>query len=261
MNRTTGTSDALKIKVGAVSYLNTKPLIYGFEQGMMKDDLELVIDYPSKIAAALLNGDIDLGLVPVAVIPEMKSPQIIGNYCIAADGPVASVCLFSEVPLQDISTILLDYQSRTSVMLVQYLVKEYWKINPVFQNAGEDFISQVKGSTAAVIIGDRTFAQRKKSSYVYDLGEAWKAHTGLPFVFAAWVGNKPLPGPFIAAFDTANQFGFDHLEEVISQNPCADFDLHQYYKHFIRYHLDDDKRKGLQLFLQWCRKMSTEPAL
>jgi chorismate dehydratase len=114
--------------VGAVSYLNTKPLIYGFEKGMMKESVELVFDYPSNIAAALLNDEIDIGLVPVAIIPERDSFQIVSNYCISCNGEVASVCLFSEVPVQEIKTVLLDYQSRTSVKLVQLLLKEYWKL-------------------------------------------------------------------------------------------------------------------------------------
>src|SRR4051794_25941902 len=104
-----------KIRVGAVSYLNTKPLIYGLEQGYLKDDIELVYDYPSHIASMLLNDDIDVGLVPVAIIPKLKEAHIITDFCIGADGAVASVCLFSEVPLEDTEKILLDYQSRSSV--------------------------------------------------------------------------------------------------------------------------------------------------
>ncbi|HNK30623.1 MAG TPA: hypothetical protein PKG65_16940, partial [Ferruginibacter sp.] len=108
---------AQKIKVGAVSYLNTKPLIYGFEQGLMKDEVELLIDYPSKIASLLQTNQVDIGLVPVAIIPTLEEHHIISDYCIGCDGEVASVCLFSEVPLAEVSTILLDYQSRTSVAL------------------------------------------------------------------------------------------------------------------------------------------------
>jgi chorismate dehydratase len=254
MNVEGSEKDTRKIKVGAVSYLNTKPLIYGFEKGMMKDELELVIDYPSKIAQSLLDDTIDIGLVPVAIIPEMKEYHIIGDYCIAADGPVASVCLFSEVPLEEITSVLLDYQSRTSVMLVQYLIKEYWKINPVFKNASENFISEIKGTTAAVVIGDRALQQRNNFSFIYDLGEAWKAHTSLPFVFAAWISNKPMTDTFIAEFDKANQLGFDHLDAVINEHPYDHFDLKKYYTQFIQYRLDDAKRKGLQQFLNWCSK-------
>lgn len=247
-----------KVRVGAVSYLNTKPLTYGFEKGMMKEEVELLFDYPSNIAAALLNGSIDIGLVPVAVIPEMEQHHIIGDHCIAADGPVASVCLFSEVPLHQVSTILLDYQSRTSVLLVQYLVKEYWKTDPVFINTTDDFTSQIKGTTAAVVIGDRAFRQRKISTFSYDLAEAWKKHTGLPFVFAAWISNKPMPSTFVAAFNKANEYGFEHLNEVVAQNPFTDFDLEKYYNSFVQYRLDDSKRKGLELFLQYCSAVASE---
>lgn len=249
-----------KIRIGAVSYLNTKPLVYGLEKGMMQDTVALRYDYPGNIASMLLDGSIDVGLVPVAVIPAMKEHHLVADYCIAADGPVASVCLFSEVPLEEISTVLLDYQSRTSVMLVQYLFKEYWKLTPVFKNAGTDFISEISGTTAAVVIGDRAFTQRRHSAYVYDLGEAWKNHTGLPFVFAAWVSNKRLPASFIAAFNAANEYGLQHLREVAAENPYSEFDLYSYYSSFIHYRFDDNKRLGLQHFLAWCRQRKQSPA-
>lgn len=250
-----------KIRVGAVSYLNTKPLVHGLEKGMMKDVVELTYGYPGKIAQALMDDTIDVGLVPVAIIPDMKDYHLVADYCIAADGPVASVCLFSDVPLEEITTVLLDYQSRTSVLLVQYLLKEYWKLDPTFKKTGIDFISEIKGTTAAVVIGDRAFKQRKVSPYIYDLAEAWKNHTGLPFVFAAWVSNKPLLEAFITRFNAANQYGLDRLNEVIAENPYADFDLEKYYTQFIRYRLDDTKRKGLHEFLRWCRhlKESRQP--
>jgi chorismate dehydratase len=113
---------AHKIKVGAVSYLNTKPLIYGFEQGMMADEIDLVIDYPANVAKLLVENKIDIGLIPVAAIPLLMEHYIISDYCIGCDGEVASVCLFSQVPINEIETILLDYQSKTSVALLQLLL-------------------------------------------------------------------------------------------------------------------------------------------
>lgn len=255
MNLNTPGKSVSKIRVGAVSYLNTKPLVFGLEKGMMKDAVELTYDYPGKIAQSLLDNSIDVGLVPVAIIPELKQHHLITDYCIAADGSVASVCLFSEVPLEEITTVLLDYQSRTSVMLVQYLVKEYWKLNVEFKKAGIDFISEIKGTTAAVVIGDRAFKQRKVSPYIYDLADAWKNHTGLPFVFAAWVSNKPLPAEFIADFNAANEYGLQRLDEVVNENPYNDFDLKKYYTQHVQYRLDDVKLKGLQKFLSWCRHL------
>jgi chorismate dehydratase len=111
-----------KIRVGAVSYLNTKPLVYGFEQGMMSDEIDLITDYPSRIAAMLVNDEIDVGLVPVTIIHELKQHYLISDFGIACDGEVASVGLFSDVPLSKIKKILLDYQSLASVELLKVLV-------------------------------------------------------------------------------------------------------------------------------------------
>ena len=238
-----------KIRVGAVSYLNTKPLTYGFEQGMMKDKIELIFDYPANIAAALLNDEIDIGLVPVAILPEMQNYHIVGNYCIGSEGDVASVRIFSEVPIEQIETLLLDYQSRTSVKLAQVLIKEFWKIDPVLKNAGKDFQLEIKDTTAAVVIGDRALEQRKISLYQYDLGLAWKQHTGLPFVYAAWISNKLFDNEFIAEFDKANDIGLQNIDEIVRLNPFDAFDLKEYYTKHISYNLTNEKKLGLQLFL------------
>lgn len=238
-----------KLKVGVVSYLNTKPLIYGFEQGMMSDRVELIADYPSRIAGMLVNDEIDLGLVPVAVIPLLKESYIISDYCIGAEGEVASVCLFGDMPMEGISEVLLDYQSRTSVRLARLLLRDYWKVNPVLTDAKEDFREHIKGTTAGLVIGDRAFEQRLSSAYRYDLGLAWKQHTGLPFVFAAWIANKKPDAGFITEFNKATSAGLQHLEEVIARNHCDLFDIRQYYTKHISYQLTDEKRKGLGLFL------------
>jgi chorismate dehydratase len=236
--------------VGAVSYLNTKPLLYGIQHSDIINDIELKIDYPSRIASMLLQDEIDIGLVPVAVIPEMKEYYINTNYCIGCDGPVASVCLFSESPVEEVKKLMLDYQSRTSVELAKVLLKEYWKIKPELVDAGEHFREQIKGTTAGIVIGDRALEQRKTSAYKYDLGEAWKNLTDLPFVFAAWVSNKKLDEAFIQTFDAANGQGVNNLEPVLENLHYDLFDLHQYYTQYISYHLDDKKREGLALFLE-----------
>lgn len=238
-----------KIRVGAVSYLNTKPLIYGFQQGLMKDEITLLIDYPARIAAALLNDEIDIGLVPVAILPELKSYQIIGNYAIGSDGEVASVCIFSEVPIDEIETVLLDYQSRTSVKLAQLLLNEYWKVSPVLKSAGNDFRSEIKGTTAAVVIGDRAFEQRLISPYIYDLGQAWKDYLSRPFVFAVWASNKPLTKDFIEKFDQATAAGLLHLDEIVQQADYKMYDLKTYYTKNIQYQLDDFCKESIDIFL------------
>ncbi len=240
-----------KIRVGAVSYLNTKPLVYGFEQGMMKADIELINDYPSNIAAKLLSDEIDIGLVPVAIIPELTEHHIVSDFCIGSDGDVASVCLFSDVPLDEIQTILLDYQSKTSVALLKILLKEHWKISPELVAASEDYEQKIFGRTAGLVIGDRAFKQRIRSQYIYDLGGAWKEMTGLPFVFAAWVSNKPMTENFKKAFNKANALGLSNLGAIISAASCDMYDLETYYSKNISYHLDKEKKKGLRSFLNY----------
>jgi chorismate dehydratase len=238
-----------KIRVGAVSYLNTKPLIYGFEHGMMSESVELKIDFPSKIASMLLEDKIDVGLVPVAIIPEMKEHYIISDYCISCDGAVASVCLFSDVPLNKIEKILLDYQSRTSVELLKILIKEYWKIDPVPEQTSGEYQEKISGTTAALVIGDRALAQRRVSPYIYDLGLEWKKYTGLPFVFAAWVSNKKLNENFINSFNKANAAGFDKIEAIIKENPFPQFNLNEYYTKYISFQLNQKKMEALKVFL------------
>jgi len=239
-----------KIRVGAVSYLNTKPLLYGIQRSSVMDDIELKIDYPSRIASMLLNDEIDLGLVPVAIIPQMQSYYINTDFCIGSCGQIASVCLFSDVPMEKIESVLLDYQSRTSVMLVQILFNEYWNVRPKFLDAGEDFRKNIRGNTAGVVIGDRALEQRNKSTYIYDLGEAWQEMTGLPFVFAAWVSNKKLDDDFVKKFNNANAQGVNDIESVLNEIHYDIFDLREYYTKYVSYAFDDAKKKGLELFLQ-----------
>jgi chorismate dehydratase len=237
--------------VGAVSYLNTKPLLYGIEHAGISNDLDLIIDYPSRIAAMLLNDEIDIGLVPVAVIPKMKEYHINTDYCIGCNGAVASVCLFSEVPLDQVKKVLLDYQSRTSVHLAKILLKEHWNVQPEFVHTKENFRNLIKDSTAGLVIGDRALEQRKLSPFIYDLGKAWKDFTGLPFVFAAWISNRSLDEAFIKKFNEANKNGIENIPSLLSTLKYDVFDLHQYYTQCINYNLDEEKQKGLKLFLEY----------
>jgi chorismate dehydratase len=243
-----------KIRVGAVSYLNTKPLLYGIEKSSVIDEIDLIIDYPSKIAGMLLRDEIDIGLVPVAVIPELKEYYYCTDYCIGCNGEVGSVCLFSEWPVEKVKRILLDYQSKTSVQLAKILLKKYWKLSLELIDAKEDFRSQIRTDTAALVIGDRALEQRQSTDYIYDLGYAWKDLTGLPFVFAAWLSNKKLNDDFIRRFNTANKFGLQNINSLLSTIEYPIYDLREYYTNRISYHFDEEKRKGLDLFLTYLTK-------
>jgi chorismate dehydratase len=245
-----------KIKISAVSYLNTKPLLYGILQHPIQKNIDLTLDIPSVCAEKLRSGAADLGLVPVAILPELKNSQLISDYCIGATGAVATVCVFSQVPIEDIEQIYLDYHSRTSVELLKILLRNYWKMNPLLLPSAAGYEQKIKGSTAALIIGDRAVGLNKQYPYVYDLGAIWTEMTQLPFVFAAWVSCKPLEARFIQQFNQALKNGIQHIPQLtyLLQSPHPDFDLKYYYTNNISYHLDEAKKKGLKLFLSYLEK-------
>ena len=224
--------------------------------------IELIGAYPAKLAQMLVNYEIDVGLIPVAVIPQLPSSYINGNYCIGTEGEVASVCLFSEVPMHEIEKVYLDYQSRSSVALLKWLMKESWGINPeIIQAEDEAYRQQIKGTTAGLVIGDRALEQRKISTFIYDLGSEWRSITGLPFVFAAWVSTKKLPDDFIKLFDEANAMGLEHIDEIVKETPFDLYDLKKYYTIHLSYGLNDYKKEGMRRFLGFINEMNKEELL
>lgn len=240
-----------KIRVGAVSYLNTKPLLYGLQQHSVYNNIELIEDYPANLAKSLKDNTIDIGLVPVAVIPALAAPYIISDYCIGATGPVASVCIFSQVPMESITSVYLDYQSKTSVNLARILLKNYWKQDVLLLEAPSNFMDLIDDTTAAVIIGDRALEKYNSYAYRYDLAEAWINYTGKPFVFATWVANKPIDEVFIANFNKANGLGLNNIDTVVEQlsHNYSSYDLHAYFTKNISYNLDAAKKEGMAQFL------------
>lgn len=245
-------------RIGVVSYFNTQPLLLGIEKADFLSKIELVKDYPANIAQSLIDGKIDIGLVPVAITPLLSNPHIVSEYCIGTKGRVASVAIISHVPMEQIESIYLDYQSRTSVRLARILLQEFWKKDIQFLQAEEGYIQSIQGTTAGVIIGDRALAKLTEFEYVYDLGEAWVAHTGLPFVFAAWMSNQPIPASFQALFNQANAYGVEHIQEVLAQLPSRthDYDMEQYYTQNIQYTLTDSMQQGMRLFLEKVKQLT-----
>jgi len=224
--------------------------LYGIKNSPIIDQIELIEDYPAKIAQLLIEDKVDIGLIPVAATLKLPTWFLQTDYCIGCDGPVASVCIFSDVPLEQIEYVLLDYQSRTSVNLAKILLCEYWQKEVTFIDAtGEDYRSQIKGTTAGLVIGDRALEQRLHSKFIYDLGEAWKDYTGLPFVFAAWISNKELPSAFLSEFNSALGDGFNHLEKIIKDASFFTYDLKAYFTKNISYDFDRKKSRAFGLFL------------
>lgn len=244
----------MKRSVSIVNYYNTTPFLYGLNHTNFLSQIDLQLDIPSVCAQKLKNKQVDIGLVPVAIIPELENYHIITDYCIGAIGKVNSVKLFSQKPLEELTHILLDYQSKTSITLVQVLNKHFWKKNIQFLPATAGFENNINDTTGAVIIGDRTFGLTKYP-FQYDLAEEWQKFTGLPFVFACWVSREKMDSEFINEFNKSLKFGLDHIKEAVIENPnnTIGFDAYDYLKNKISYTLDIDKKMALDKFLSFIK--------
>lgn len=245
-----------KIKVTAVSYLNTKPLLYGLVHHPVFEKIELQTDIPSVCADRLISDQVDFALIPVATIPKIDRPHIISNYCIGSEGSVKTVCIYAHQPIETLSSIYLDHHSRTSVELTKILLDNHWNLNPQLLQAQDGYIDQIKADVGGLVIGDRTIGLEKRFPYIYDLGQAWTAYTGgLPFVFAAWVSNKPLPEAFIKEFNEALEYGLEHIPKLMYLLPVPgqDFSLEEYFTRYIKYELDNAKREALSKFLHYLK--------
>lgn len=205
--------------------------------------IDLSLDIPSDCAIKLIDNQVDIGLVPVASLLDIPGYEIISNYCIGASGAVDSVFIFSNRPIQEISSIRMDDQSRTSNNLAKVLLKNYWKHKPEIVLEGQ--------ADAFVQIGDRTFGKKSHYAFAYDLAEEWQKFTGLPFVFAVWAANKHIPEKFQTDFNSALKYGLDHRKDVIKDLPSnGKFDINDYLLNKIDYNLDSRKLEALTLFHQ-----------
>lgn len=241
-----------KIKITAVSYLNTIPFVYGLQQTSIKDQIELSLDYPAECARKVISGECDFGLIPVAAIPSIPLYNIVSDFCIGAEGPVRTVVLMSNCPIESIERIYLDYQSRTSVVLVKILASNHWNINPDWcPFTPEHTINDIDPYDGLVIIGDKVFEHESKFRYKYDLAVEWRKLTGLPFVFAAWAANKPVDGKFIDSFNEALRTGVGSIIKSIDLYPptkLSKTEAEYYLCNNISFDFNDEKRKALKLF-------------
>jgi chorismate dehydratase len=242
------------LKISAVSYLNTFPFVFGLRKSGLLQNFSLELDVPSLCATKLKNGTVDVALVPVGALPEISQFHYISDFCIGAVGPVKTVLLLSRVPLEQISCVYLDFDSRTSVELVKVLARHYWHINPQWENLKPGQSREAEKFESLVAIGDKTFELRAYFPYVYDLAEAWVSFTGMPFVFAVWVSRKKLADEVLLSFNQALAYGISHKRECIEyfhdRLPACD-DCLSYLEHNISFGFDQKKKEGLNAFLNF----------
>jgi len=246
-----------KIRISAVSYTNTKPFIYGLQHSHIPEKIALSLDTPTDCAQKLIDDVVDIGLIPVAATLSLPKWEIVSDYCIGSVGAVNSVFVFSNCDIREVKVLQLDPQSRTSNNLAKVLIKNFWKAGQLtFVEKAPDYAESNDPKTAFVQIGDRTFGKKEKYPFVYDLGEEWQKFTGLPFVFAAWIANKPISHDFMAEFNEAMKYGLEHREELLKELPArADFDLDDYLMHKLDFELTEEKKKALHLFLDYIKAL------
>lgn len=180
---------ARKLRIGAVSYLNSKPLIDGLAQ--FAADAELILDVPSRLADDLARGQLDVALIPSVEAFSDADYEVVSDACVATHGPVLSVKLYSRVHPGSIRTLALDEGSRTSAALVQVMLEERFGVRPQLQPLALGKTVADTTADAILLIGDRAMhAPNEQFHSVWDLGEEWLKWTGLPFVFAMWVTRK-----------------------------------------------------------------------
>lgn len=234
------------MKVVAVSYLNTVPMIYGITHAAPKYLRDaLVLCPPASCAAALADGSADIALIPVATLKTIPNSHIITDYCISASDRVETVALLSDTPLNDIHTIYLDAHSRTSVQLVRILAREKWQITPKYI---DNIPEELTAGEAMVAIGDKVFEIEKRYSQKVDLAYEWQQHTGLPFVFAVWATCKNIDQQIVKELNDALAHGVRNVPLSVPWDENRQRNL-RYLTHNIEFTLNASKTEAINLFL------------
>ena len=247
------------LNVAAVSYLNTIPFIYGLSNYLpLAGILELRLMPPSDCAEAYRKGDTDIALVPVGAMQPGDIENLCCNWCLGAEGPVETVLLISDTPLKEITTIYLDQESSTSVLLVRILARHHWNINPEYLPLERNKTPVLKPGEAALVIGDKTFSLAGIYQYQTDLAEAWQAMTGLPALFACWLTKPGINEKHKQLFDQALSWGIQNIDNAIDElgkGLLTDNKAKRYLTQCISFNLDERKMSALKRFFEYHREL------
>jgi len=249
-----------KIRISAVKYANTYPFIYGLLESGFDKKVVLETDHPADCAAKLIDGRVDIGLIPIATLPLLKEYHIISDYCIGANGNVRTVLLLSNCKFEEIESVYLDYRSRSSVTLSKVLAKNFWKKEFRWMNTSKGFDFRNIGSKEAVVlIGDQCFEYEKSFTHRIDLAGEWNEFSGLPFVFACWTANRILDKEFIQEFNNALLSGVSNIDKVVKKfgktGTISGEVLKKYLTENIDYEFNEEKKEALKLFLELMSKL------
>ena len=237
------------IRIGAVSYLNTKPLVHELEA--LAPQAELILDYPSRLADQMARGELEVALIPVIEYFRAGTYSLVPNIAIASQGPVLSVTLFSRTPWTQIRRVSLDEGSRTSAALTQVLLRKKYGVQPEVCPLPLDRPAEDVDADAVLLIGDRAMhACLPGFRYAFDLGQEWHEWTGLPFVYAAWAVRAGVDlGPVLDAFYEAKRRGLQDVGPIAAREaPHLQLDAgfcRRYLANIIRFDLGPRELAGL----------------
>jgi predicted solute-binding protein len=242
-----------RVRLGAVDYLNVRPLVYGLDAHTTR--LSLRFDVPSVCARLLAGGDIDLGMVPTIAYLDRPDDRIVPGVCIGSDGPVASVALFTQQPIDRVRTIALDASSRTSVMLTHILCRRRFEIAPALVTQPPDLDAMLSAADAALLIGDPALFvdARARGVEKIDLGEEWTAMTGLPFVWAFWSGPDLVKtAAIVPLLQQTAETGMTHTDDIARAYCGGDAArtalARSYLRENLMFRLTDRALEGLRTF-------------
>jgi chorismate dehydratase len=237
------------ISLALVNYINARPFAYGLDH-YSEVSFEIILANPAECASLFEIGKTDIALVPVGALHDFDDYQIVTDYCIGCDGEVRTVCLFSNENLENCHTVYLDDHSRTSVLLCKLIIEDYFGLKPRYIKAHVEDIHLTSGE-AKLMIGDKVFVIEDDFKYKYDLGSLWKEWHNLPFAFAVWIARPSVSLTVISHLNNALKDGLSHIVELGNN----DVNLEDYFSKYISYHLTDDKRRAIDLFLTDTKKL------
>jgi chorismate dehydratase len=261
-----------RLRISAISYLNTAPLMWDFVHGSAGKDFDISYTVPSRCAAQLAEGSADIGIIPAAAYATISDLVIIPDVAIASRQAVRSILLVSKLPLEQIRIVALDTSSLTSVALLKVLFAKWWGAERTFTSLEPDVEKMLEHSDAGMVIGDPALAVDRSRYFTYDLAEEWVRLTGKPFVFAFWAVRQAALHNAEPSTDLAEVFQQSRDHGLNSQNRSqiarewaprvglSEVEVKKYLTENIHCYLDAPCLEGLQLFYRYAEECGVLPS-
>lgn len=216
-----------------------------------EENFEIITALPAECSQLFKEQKVDVAIVPVGTLGSLEKYELLSDFCIGAIDRVKTVAVFSNKPIDQLGTIYLDNESRSSVKLLKILLAEYWKLSPNLISMRE-FNGELSENEGLLCIGDKTFPMLSKFAFQYDLATAWNEYTESPFVFALWVQNGTLSAEECQLFNDSLSDGIARRLEIGEEmhHLYPEIDFKDYYFNCINYNLDAEKLKAIHLFLE-----------